>query len=116
GRFKLGVAGSPVTDWRLYDTGYTERYLGTPEDNAAGYQQSELTQHAAKLQGKLFIIHALMDENMHFQHSAKLIDALVQADKDFDLLLFPGERHGYRNAQARRYIYRRVVDYFVANL
>ncbi len=116
GRFKLGVAGSPVTDWRLYDTGYTERYLGTPQDNAAGYAASELSQHAEQLRGKLFIIHALMDENVHFQHTAKLIDGLVQADKDFDLLLFPGERHGYRNPQARRYLYRRVVDYLVANL
>ena len=116
GRFKLGVAGSPVTDWRLYDTGYTERYLGTPEANAAGYAASELSQHAEQLRGKLFIIHALMDENVHFQHTAKLIDALVKADKDFDLLLFPGERHGYRNPQARRYLYRRIVDYLVANL
>jgi len=116
GRFKLGVAGSPVTDWQLYDTGYTERYLGRPQENAAGFAASELTQHATRLQGKLFLIHALMDENVHFQHTAKLIDALVRADKDFDLLLFPGERHGYRNPQARRYIYRRVVDYFVANL
>jgi dipeptidyl-peptidase-4 len=116
GRFKVGVAGSPVTDWRLYDTGYTERYLGTPQGNPNGYAASEVSQHAAKLRGKLFIIHALMDENVHFQHTAKLIDGLVQADKDFDLLLFPGERHGYRNPKARRYLYRRVVDYLVANL
>lgn len=116
GRFKLGVSGSPVTDWRFYDTGYTERFMGTPKDNEAGYTGSDLTLDADKLVGKLFIIHALMDENVHFSHTAKLIDALVEADKDFDLLVFPGERHGYRSPKARRYAYRRVVDYFVGNL
>ena len=62
------------------------------------------------------IIHALMDENVHFEHTASMIDALVAADKDFDLLVFPGERHGYRSPNARRYAYRRVVDYFVEHL
>jgi dipeptidyl-peptidase-4 len=116
GRFRAGVSGSPVTDWRLYDTGYTERFMGTPQDNAKGYADSEITQHASGLEGKLLIIHALMDENVHFAHTAKLIDALVAADKDFDLMVFPGERHGYRSPAARRYAYRRVVDYFVAHL
>ena len=57
-----------------------------------------------------------MDENVHFEHTAKLIDALVEADKDFDLLVFPGERHGYRSLQARRYAYRRMIEYLAANL
>ncbi len=116
GRFKVGVAGSPVTDWRFYDSGYTERYMGTPDDNADGYAQSELNALAANLEGKLFIIHALMDENVHFEHTAKLIDALVAADEDFDLLVFPGERHGYRSPTARRYAYRRVIEYFATYL
>jgi len=116
GRFKVGVSGSPVTDWRFYDTGYTERFMGTPEGNPDGYAKSEIAQDAAGLAGKLFIIHALMDENVHFAHTAVLVDALVAADKDFDLLVFPGERHGYRSPKARRYAYRRVVDYFIENL
>ncbi len=116
GRFRAGVSGSPVTDWRFYDTGYTERFMGTPQNNPEGYTKSENTQDAAKLTGKLLIIHALMDENVHFAHTAKLIDALVAADKDFDLMVFPGERHGYRSPAARRYAYRRVVDYFIAHL
>jgi dipeptidyl-peptidase-4 len=116
GRFAVGVSGSPVTDWRLYDTGYTERYMGTPQENAEGYDASAINQFASKLEGHLLIIHALMDENVHFEHTAKLVDALVAADKDFDLLLFPGERHGYRSPQARRYAYRRVVDYFAEHL
>ncbi|HZO17027.1 MAG TPA: prolyl oligopeptidase family serine peptidase, partial [Polyangiaceae bacterium] len=103
-------------DWTLYDTGYTERYMSTPRDNPGGYQKSALPPLAGKLVGKLLLVHALMDENVHFEHTAKLIDALVEANKDFDLLLFPGERHGYRSPAARRYAYRRVVDYFVEHL
>lgn len=115
-RFKAAVSGSPVVDWRYYDTGYTERYMSTPANNPEGYATTELSHHASALQGKLFIIHALMDENVHFAHTAKAIDALIAADKDFDLMVFPGERHGYRSPQARRYAYRRVVDYFANEL
>ena len=116
GRFRVGVSGSPVTDWRYYDTGYTERYMGTPQNNQAGYDGSAINGLADQLIGKLLVVHALMDENVHFEHTASLIDALVAADKDFDLLVFPGERHGYRSPKARRYAYRRVVDYFANHL
>jgi dipeptidyl-peptidase-4 len=115
-RFQVGVSGSPVTDWRYYDTGYTERYMGTPESNPKGYDSTSILSEADKLEGKLMIIHALMDENVHFEHTAAMIDAFVAADKDFDLLVFPGERHGYRSPKARRYAYRRVVEYFVEHL
>jgi dipeptidyl-peptidase-4 len=115
-RFKVAVAGSPVTDWRFYDTGYTERFMGTPADNAAGYDASSLIPLASGLEGKLLLIHSLMDENVHFQHTAAFIDALIAADRDFDLLVFPGERHGYRSPTARRYAYRRVVEYFAEHL
>jgi dipeptidyl-peptidase 4 len=115
-RFRAGVAGSPVTDWSLYDTGYTERYLGTPSTNRAGYEASELARLAEQLRGKLFIVHALLDENVHFEHTARLVDALASADRDFDLLVFPGERHGYRSPSARRYALRRVIDHLVEHL
>jgi dipeptidyl-peptidase 4 len=116
GSFKVGVAGSPVTDFRLYDTGYTERYMETPASNPAGYEATDLGRLAKNLTGKLFIIHALMDENVHFKNSAHLIDALVAENKTFDLLVFPGERHGYRSPVARRYAMKRVVDYLTENL
>lgn len=115
-RFRVGVSASPVSDWRLYDTGYTERFLGLPDRNAAGYQASSLLPLAPNLRGKLLLVHALMDENVHFQNSADLIDALVAADRTFDLLVLPGERHGYRNPATKRYVTRRVVDYFVEHL
>lgn len=115
-RFHVGVAGSPVTSWRLYDSAYTERYLGSPKDNAAAYDASDLTKMAGNLRGHLFLIHALMDENVHFQNTAELIDALVAANKRFDLLVFPGERHGYRAPAARKYATERSIEYLAEHL
>jgi dipeptidyl-peptidase-4 len=114
--FKVAVAASPVTEWQLYDTGYTERYMGTPKTNAAGYDAADLTKLVKGLQGKLLLIHALMDENVHFQHTADLIDALVAESKPFDLLVYPGERHGYRSPPARKYASQKIAAYFAENL
>jgi dipeptidyl-peptidase-4 len=116
GVFRAGIAGSPVTDWRLYDTGYTERYMETPETNASGYDASDLSKKAAGLTGKLLIMHALMDENVHYTNTAHLVDALVAADKPFDLLVLPGERHGLRAPAARSYVPERVAQFFADNL
>jgi dipeptidyl-peptidase 4 len=116
GVFRAGVAGSPVTDWRLYDTGYTERYMETPETNAAGYDAADLAKKATGLTGKLLLTHAMMDENVHYAHTARLVDALVAADKQFELLALPGERHGLRAPAARAYIPERVATFFAENL
>jgi len=115
-RFHVGVAGSPVTDYRLYDTAYTERYLGLPKEAPAAYQAADVTKMAANLKGKLLVMHALMDENVHFQNTAELIDAFIEANKRFDLMVFPGERHGYRAPAAKRYATERTIDYLVENL
>ncbi|MBX3191103.1 MAG: S9 family peptidase [Labilithrix sp.] len=116
GVFKAGVAGSPVTDWRLYDTAYTERYMDTPEKNPEGYAASDLSKKAAGLTGKLFIVHAQMDENVHYQHTAQLVDALVAADKRFELLVLPSERHGYRTPATRAYVNERVASFLAESL
>jgi dipeptidyl-peptidase 4 len=116
GRFRVGIAGSPVSDWRLYDTGYTERYMGLLSDNAQGYEATAIWPLADQLRGKLLIVHALMDENVHFAHTARMIDALVAEGKPFDLLVYPGERHGYRSPVARSYAMSRVIEYFAAHL
>jgi len=115
-RFRVGIAASPGTDDRLYDTGYTERYMGLPDKNAAGYDASDVSRYAANLRGKLLLMHGLMDENVHFVHTAKVIDALVAANKRFDMLVFPGERHGYVSPAASRYSNQRIVEYLVENL
>lgn len=114
--FKAAVSASPVTDWQLYDSGYTERYMGTPAGNAAGYAGSDLTRLVKGMQGKLLLVHALMDENVHFQNTAALIDALIAENRLFDLLVFPGERHGYRSPAARRFAYRSAAAYFAEHL
>jgi dipeptidyl-peptidase-4 len=116
GVFRAAVAGSPVTDWRLYDTGYTERYMETPATNPAGYEASDLSKKASGLTGKLLLTHAMMDENVHYAHTARLIDALIAANKHFDLLVLPGERHGVRAPAARAYMPKKIIDYFVENL
>lgn len=114
--FRAGVAGAPVTDWRLYDTGYTERFMETPEQNPEGYAASDLSKKAGGLTGKLFLVHAQMDENVHYQHTAQLVDALVAAGKTFDLLVLPSERHGQRTPGTRAYVSQRVATFLAENL
>ena len=114
--FKVGVAGAPVADWDGYDTGYTERYMGTPQSNPDGYRDGSLLTHAAKLDGKLLLVHGGVDENVHFRHTARFIVALTSAQKPYDLLLFPEERHMPRDAAGLEYMERRLVDYFNEHL
>ena len=116
GVFKAGVAGAPVTDWRLYDTAYTERYMDTPAQNPEGYAAADLSKKAASLTGRLLLVHAQMDENVHYENTAQLVDALVTAGKHFDLLVLPGERHGQRVASTRAYVSQRVTEFFAENL
>ncbi|NUP07590.1 MAG: S9 family peptidase [Polyangiaceae bacterium] len=116
GRFHAGISASPVTDWRLYDTAYTERYMGTPEENAAGYDAADLEKLAKNLEGKLLVVHALMDENVHFQATADLVDALVREKKDFQMFVYPGERHGYRSPPARLHAMQTATRFLVNNL
>lgn len=115
-RFQVGVAASPATDDRLYDTAWTERYMGSPVKDPARYDATDLTRRVANLRGHLLLMHGLMDENVHFLHTAKLIDALVAANKRFDMLVFPGERHGYRSPAASRYAEQKIVEYLIEHL
>jgi dipeptidyl-peptidase-4 len=114
--FKVGVAGAPVADWDGYDTGYTERYMGTPEANPDGYRDGSLLTHASQLAGKLLLVHGGVDENVHFRHTARFIVALTNEQKPYDLLLFPEERHMPRDAAGLEYMERRLVDYFNEHL
>jgi dipeptidyl-peptidase-4 len=116
GVFAAGVAGSPVTDWRFYDTGYTERYMETPESNRDGYDASDLAKKAPNLTGKLLLTHASMDENVHYANTAHLVDALIAADKHFDLFVLPGERHGVRSPATRAYMPELIATFFAQNL
>ncbi|MCA9658537.1 MAG: DPP IV N-terminal domain-containing protein [Myxococcales bacterium] len=99
--FKLGIAGAPVTHWDGYDTHYTERYMGTPQQNPKGYEDSSVMAHVDALAGDLMIVHGLIDENVHFRHAARLINAMIRARKPYELLLFPDERHMPRRLEDR---------------
>lgn len=114
--FAVGVAGAPVTHWDGYDTHYTERYLGHPGINPDGYARGAVLAHAAALAGKLLLVHGLVDENVHFRHTARLLVALSAAQKDYDLVVFPEERHMPRAAQDLEYLERRVVGYLTRHL
>jgi dipeptidyl-peptidase 4 len=92
--FAAGIAGSPVTQWENYDTIYTERYMGAPKDNPKGYEASSVVKAAKNLHGKLLIAHGMMDDNVHVQNAMELIDALQQADRDFEMMIYPRARHG----------------------
>lgn len=92
--FAIGIAGAPVTDWSLYDTIYTERYMRMPQNNPDGYLDTSVIEAAANLHGELLLIHGTMDDNVHFQNSIKLVHALQTAGKQFDLMIYPTSRHG----------------------
>jgi dipeptidyl-peptidase-4 len=114
--FKVAVAGAPVAHWDGYDTHYTERYMGTPQGNPGGYAESSPLSHVGTIAGKLMLIHGLIDENVHFRHTARLINALIKARKPYDLFLFPDERHMPRGLADRIYMEERIRDYFVEHL
>jgi len=92
--FAAGIAGAPVTDWRNYDSIYTERYMNTPQENPKGYDDTSVVKAAKNLHGKLLLVHGLIDDNVHAQNSLQLIEALQRADKDFEIMVYPRSRHG----------------------
>ena len=114
--FHVAVAGAPVTSWDGYDTHYTERYMGLPSVNESGYNESAVFDHVPNMRGRLMIVHGLIDENVHFRHTARLINRLIAAGKDYELLIFPDERHSPRRLRDRVYMEKRISDYLVKNL
>jgi dipeptidyl aminopeptidase/acylaminoacyl peptidase len=100
--FASGISGAPVTDWRLYDSIYTERYMQTPQVNPEGYKKTSVVESAANLSGILLLIHGMMDDNVHVQNSMQFIDALQKANKDFELMVYPHARHGISGDHYRR--------------
>ncbi len=116
GLFTAAVAGAPVTDWDGYDTHYTERYMGTPLTNPAGYQAGSLLNSTDGINGKLLIIHGLIDENVHFRHTARFIQALIAGGKSYELLLLPNARHSVRSPSDRAYLEDKISQFFLTHL
>jgi len=113
--FAAGIAGAPVIDWQDYDTAYTERYLKQPKDNEAGYKASSVLTYAAQLSRPLLLVHGLTDDNVYFEHSYKLTQALLAAGKPYELLLLPGT-HQLPDPNLRAQLERREMEFFTRNL
>lgn len=117
--FKVAIAGAPVVSWRLYDTGYTERYMSLPEDNENGYKQGSVLTYLDRFpdeENRLLIVHGLIDENVHFHHSSQLVSALVKACKPHRLQVYPNERHGIRSHESNEHYKTLVLSFLQDNL
>ena len=114
--FDYGIAGAPVTSWELYDTHYTERYMDRPQDNPEGYKKGSVLTYADQYKGVLRILHGDMDDNVHMQNTIQLVDALTDRDTHFELMIYPGSRHGFsreKSAYDRKERYRFYYQYLL---
>ena len=109
--FKMAIAVAPVTNWRFYDSIYTERYMQTPQENAAGYDDNSPINHVDKLKGNLLLIHGTADDNVHVQNSMQMIEALVQANKQFDWAVYPDKNHGIYGGKTRIQLYNKMTNF-----
>ena len=115
-RFCCGISGAPVTDWRNYDAIYTERYMGLPENNAKGYEATSILPSAKKLFGKMLLIHGTIDDNVHLSNTLQLVEELQKAEKKFDLMLYPANRHAIRKEFQKRHLRQMMSDYIFLHL
>lgn len=115
GVFKAGVAVAPPTDWRYYDTVYSERYMRTPKENPSGYNNNPMTR-VDKLHGALLICHGLSDDNVHPQNTFEYTEALVQADKDFKMNVYTNRNHSIYGGNTRNHLFRQIAQFFIENL
>ncbi len=116
GAYKLGIAVAPVEDWEYYDNIYTERYMGLPQDNAEGYKNNSPLKYADKLQGKFLLIYGSCDDNVHPQNSMAFCEALVQADKEFELMQYTNKNHGIRGGNTSFHLYKKMIKFIEDNL
>jgi len=115
--FKMAIAVAPVTSWRFYDSVYTERYMQTPQENASGYDENSPINHVEKLKGAYLLIHGTGDDNVHVQNTMRMINALVKANKQFDLFIYPDRTHGiYEGANTRLHLYKKMTTFIEKNL
>lgn len=114
--FKMAIAVAPVTNWRFYDSVYTERYMQTPQENASGYDDNSPINHVDKLKGKFLLIHGSGDDNVHVQNSMQMMEALIQANKQFDSQIYPDNNHGIYGGKTRIQLYTKMTNFIKENL
>ena len=114
--FSLAIAVAPVTNWRYYDNIYTERYMQTPQENPNGYDENSPINHVEKLKGHYLLIHGSADDNVHVQNTMEMVSALVKANKQFDLFIYPDRNHGIYGGNTRYHLYKKMTDFILNNL
>lgn len=114
--FKAGIAVAPVTNWRYYDTIYTERFMRTPQENSSGYDDNSPTTYANLLKGKYLLIHGTADDNVHFQNAIEFSEALIQNKKQFEFMAYPDKNHGIYGGNTRPQLYQKMTDFLLENL
>ena len=114
--YAAGISVAPVSNWRFYDSIYTERFMRTPQENADGYDNNSPINHAEKLEGPLLLVHGSADDNVHFQNAMEMVDALVGAGKDFDFFAYPNRNHGIYGGNTRLHLFSMMLDFVKDNL
>jgi dipeptidyl-peptidase-4 len=114
--FKTGIAVAPVTNWRFYDSIYTERYLKLPGENAVGYDDNSPVTHADKLKGNYLLVHGTGDDNVHFQNAVSMVNALVKGNKQFESFYYPNRNHGIYGGNTRNHLYQMMTDFVLRKL
>ena len=114
--FKMAIAVAPVTSWRYYDNIYTERFMRTPQENQNGYDDNSPINHVAKLKGNYLLIHGAADDNVHYQNTMEMVNAMVAANKQFDLFIYPNKNHGIYGGNTRNHLFQMMFDYILENL
>lgn len=114
--FKMAIAVAPVTNWRFYDSVYTERYMQTPQENASGYDDNSPINHVNKLKGSYLLVHGTADDNVHVQNTMRMIEALVQANKQFDWAIYPDKNHGIYGGKTRLQLYTKITNFIKEKL
>ncbi len=109
--FKMAIAVAPVTSWRFYDTIYTERYMTTPQENPSGYDENSPINHVDKLKGDFLLIHGSGDDNVHLQNTMRMVEALIQADKQFEWMIYPDKNHGIYGGNTRLHLYKKMTNF-----
>jgi len=109
--FAMAIAVAPVSSWRFYDSIYTERYMETPQENASGYDENSPISHVDKLKGDFLLVHGSGDDNVHVQNTTRLVEALIQADKDFEWAIYPDKNHSIYGGNTRLHLYRKMTNF-----
>ena len=109
--FKMAIAVAPVTNWRFYDSVYTERFLRTPQENPQGYDENSPINHVDKLKGDFLLVHGSGDDNVHVQNTMRLVEALIQADKQFEWAIYPDKNHGIYGGNTRLHLYKKMTNF-----